>query len=127
MSYEDALKATGNKVLDYQEFGDYQGTWYALMIINGKLELISGEYGSCSGCDAFDSAFDYDLDFNSIEGKEQLKRFGQQYIDNNISDPRIELKNAEEDAKWDLDSKEKLEWLEKIKHLLSFEKKLDSL
>lgn len=127
MSYEDALKATGHQLLDFKNFGDYQGTWYALMSINGKLELVCGAYGSCSGCDAFESEFDYTMDYDHPETKEHLKRFGQQYIDNNISNPRIELESAEEDAKWDLDSKEKLEWLNRIKHLLSFEKKLDDL
>lgn len=126
MSYDTALIATGHALLDYQSFGDYQGTWYALMNINGTLSLISGSYGSCSGCDAFESEFSYDND-NTPEYKEHLKRFGQQYIDNNLVDIAKEIETQKVTAEWDMEAPAVIAWLERIQHDMQFKKKLEAL
>jgi hypothetical protein len=59
MSYLKALEAAGAKVIEYQEFGSYQGAWMALVEHNGQRVIIEGSYGSCSGCDAFEAEFSY--------------------------------------------------------------------
>ncbi len=56
MSYSTALEAAGATVKEYREFGDYQGTWFAFLE-DGR--IVTGAYGSCSGCDAFQAEFDY--------------------------------------------------------------------
>lgn len=59
MSYEQAMSAAGATVLAFQQFGDYQGTWYARVFYLGETGWVSGSYGSCSGCDAFEGEFGY--------------------------------------------------------------------
>lgn len=54
MSYEKALIAAGAKMIAFKEFGSYQGEWYALVEYNGERGWVSGGYGSCSACDAFE-------------------------------------------------------------------------
>jgi hypothetical protein len=57
MGYSHALEAAGAKVLGYRCAGSYQGMWGAVIIYNGKLGLVTGAYGSCSVCDAFEGEF----------------------------------------------------------------------
>lgn len=47
--------ANGQKLIHYHEFGSYQGEW--LMLAKGEKEyfVYKDSYGSCSGCDAFQS------------------------------------------------------------------------
>jgi hypothetical protein len=59
VSYESALEAAGAKVLAFEQFGSYQGEWYALVEFNGERGWINGSYGSCSHCDAFEGEFGY--------------------------------------------------------------------
>lgn len=59
MGYSETLEAAGAKVLDYKEFGNYQGDWAALVEYKGEKGIVFGSYGSCSGCDAFQAEFDF--------------------------------------------------------------------
>jgi hypothetical protein len=59
MSYDAAMEAAGAEVLRFQQFGSYQGEWYAKVRFNGNLMWVNGSYGSCSGCDAFEGEFGY--------------------------------------------------------------------
>lgn len=59
MGYQECLIAAGAEIIEYKETGSYQGTWGAICIYNGDKVLVTGRYGSCSGCDAFQSEFDY--------------------------------------------------------------------
>jgi hypothetical protein len=59
MGYEVAMKAAGAEVHEYEQFGDYQGAWWAKVTYEGNIFWVHGSYGSCSGCDAFQSEFDY--------------------------------------------------------------------
>lgn len=61
MSYHEAMQAAGASVLNFQCFGDYQGTWWAKVLFEGKTFWVKGYYGSCSGCD------DFYAHFNSYE------------------------------------------------------------
>ena len=56
MGYSEALEAAGAKVKQFKHFGSYQGTWMALLE-DGR--IVTGSYGSCSGCDAFEAEFGY--------------------------------------------------------------------
>jgi hypothetical protein len=58
MSYESALVAAGAEVIDTKYTGSYQGTWGSIVVYNGVKGLCTGDYGSCSGCDAFQAEFD---------------------------------------------------------------------
>lgn len=59
MGYELAMEAAGAEVIEFKQFGSYQGEWYAKVRFNGNLMWVNGSYGSCSGCDAFESEFGY--------------------------------------------------------------------
>lgn len=83
MSYQQALEATGVKVLAFEETGDYQGTWFALTD-NKEFPIVIGDYGSCSGCDAFEAEFGYSYsDDPSFESR--LKTFGQSYLNDGMT------------------------------------------
>lgn len=58
MSYQEALVAAGAKVIDTLYAGTYQGTWGSIVEFEGKRGLVTGAFGSCSYCDAFESEFD---------------------------------------------------------------------
>ena len=79
MGYSTALRAAGCDILEYEEFGDYQGSWYALVELNGEVGLVEGSYGSCSGCDAFQGEFGYD-DEDAPDYQERLAAFGEGYL-----------------------------------------------
>jgi hypothetical protein len=59
MGYPESLKAAGAKVLSTKYAGSYQGTWGCIVEYNGKKGLVTGSYGSCTVCDAFESEFGY--------------------------------------------------------------------
>jgi hypothetical protein len=62
MSYQLTLEKAGAIVLGFLMTGSYQGTWGAVVEYNGEKSLVTGSYGSCSYCDAFQSEFGYSLD-----------------------------------------------------------------
>lgn len=95
-SYSGALEAAGVTVHECKWFGSYQGTWVAdVTLPDGRRGLISGYYGSCSGCDAFEAEFGYDShEWNHTDGKtvaeadcpecaeykRRLAKFGEGYL-----------------------------------------------
>lgn len=108
--YESALKAAGAKVKIFKEFGSYQGTWIAILEDG---QAIEGSYGSCSGCDSFQSEFDCWDDEQNPDYSSRLKIFGESYLAHAC--PLSQLiscyKNkAEEEYAWD-DDKEIYNWL----------------
>lgn len=129
MSYEQALEAAGAKVLAFEEFGSYQGDWWAKVELNGQIGFVNGNYGSCSGCDAFEGDFGYGEDRckehryddpgskecsecaarrNSYEAR--LAAFGKDYVDGAMSlEDAIAL--ASKNLGWDGDAKGMVEWL----------------
>ena len=77
MSYQQALEAAGATVSAFIEAGDYQGTWFARI---GPDQWVTGSYGSCSGCDAFQAEFDCCRE-ELPDYQSRLAAFGQQYLD----------------------------------------------
>lgn len=135
MGYAESIEANGLKVVEFKEFGSYQGTWIA-KLDDGR--VIEGSYGSCSGCDAFQAEFDSygDTEDHIHDGKAEsyyspeyqgavagcakcddfqrrLKTFGSSYAAGAI--PLAQLieiyeKKVTSDYSWD-DDKEILAWL----------------
>lgn len=127
MSYENALKAAGAEILEFEQFGSYQGDWWAKVRYKEKLGWVHGSYGSCSGCDAFYAEFKYEEDFcgdhayQSEDGcpacqeakkkhDERLADFGRGYLDD-----MLDQEKAEEEAAryldWDSEAQLMLDWL----------------
>lgn len=89
MGYSSALVAAGCEVLEFEEFGDYQGSWYALVKLNNEIGLVEGNYGSCSGCDEFEAELGY-CDSDKPDYQERLASFGEGYLPPLLIDLRIE-------------------------------------
>jgi hypothetical protein len=133
MSYERALEAAGAKVLEFRAFGDWSGTWWAKVILNGKESWISGSFGSCSGCDAFEAEFGFEDHYcekhlfsdddeaevanceecNKMQAlfKEKLAAFGKYYLDNCQFTQEEAEKTVKEDLEWDMELQEMYDWI----------------
>jgi hypothetical protein len=134
--YATALKAAGAEVIEFTSFGSYQGKWMALVDYNGERGIVTGYYGSCSGCDAYEAEFGYEShtvedhggqetwhyptgrEDGFVAGCEQcetfkvaLSNFGQKYLVDIT--PVEEYKTFLEDctADWQSDEREMLEVL----------------
>lgn len=114
MSYESALVAAGCEIIEFRHFGSYQGDWYAHVKFNGETGIVSGSYGSCSGCDSFEAEFGWD-DENKADYLDKLKSFGETYlpvlpVEHYIAGVEKSLVNGYD---WN-DEKETLQWLKSI-------------
>lgn len=79
--YESALEAAGVEVVEYTEFGSWQGDWLCLIRENGVLCVAEGYYGSCDYCDSFQSEFGYSSEEESAEDYQaRLADFGRGYL-----------------------------------------------
>mgnify|MGYP003344107885 CR=1 FL=1 len=127
MSYTQALEAAGAEVLSFEQFGSYQGEWWARVNYNGQTGYINGSYGSCSGCDAFEAEFgfkegtcdDHSYNFNQDcehcqsakkEYEFRLADFGRTYLDT-IYTYEEALAQAKQNLEWDSGAQEMVEWL----------------
>lgn len=54
-SYEVVAWARGQEVLLYETYGGYQGEWIMLSRADGVYYLWKDNFGSCSGCDAYEA------------------------------------------------------------------------
>lgn len=129
-SYETALVAAGATVHAFREFGSYQGDWYArVTLADGSTGWVSGAYGSCSGCDAFEREFEYasggqcaehryendvpecpDCAEVRVEYQRRLGEFGQRYLDGLMTQEEAEARASENDD-WDCSVPEMVEFL----------------
>ncbi len=111
MSYQQALEAAGCEVIEFQEFGSYQGEWLALVKYDGEIGVVDGCYGSCSGCDAFESEFGY-----GEYDHEKLKGFGEAYLPALPIDHYIaQFEKRISDCEWDDEAREMLEFIKQCK------------
>lgn len=93
MGYSEALEKAGCKILAFEEFGSYQGTWLAFVEYNGQKGIVEGSYGSCSGCDAFQAEFGWGDDVHEENGKYYKSWYADE--DNEITKEEYdELKKA---------------------------------
>lgn len=81
--------------------------------LSGQSGYIEGDYGSCSGCDAFEAEFGF-CDETKPDYQERLAKFGEGYLHGLVTLEHltsIYRKKCEESYAWD-DDKEILAWLE---------------
>ena len=128
MSYEKALEAAGATIHAFESFGSYQGDWWALVTAGGVTGWVSGSFGSCSGCDAFEAEFGYADDkcseheyskdcptcepckAKAVEFQSRLASFGGGYLDSLMSQDEAE-KRAAQSLEWDGDAQQMLDWV----------------
>jgi hypothetical protein len=118
--YHGALMAAGANVKAFEEFGSYQGEWWALVEYEGQRGWVNGSYGSCSGCDAFQAEFVYDDKerWDDAAGKyvpnpeypAKLAEFGREYLGNIHSD-QAAVNAAARNLDWDLEAEEMVEFI----------------
>ncbi|UWJ04756.1 hypothetical protein CUB19_gp38c [Stenotrophomonas phage CUB19] len=131
MGYEQALEAAGAKVIAFEEFGSYQGDWYALVGYNGEIGWVNGSYGSCSACDAFEGEFgfrgysggdgfwDYETDqYRAPTDAERaayqtkLADFGKTYLDGMMTQEQAE-QAVSQYTEWDSEATAMLSFIRK--------------
>ncbi len=97
--YTDALEYAGAEIHAYEEFGSYQGEWWALVTYNGETGWINGDYGSCSGCDAFEASFSWGRD----KTDKAVRDFAKDYLDTMMGQNEAEARAAKYSS-WDLEA-----------------------
>lgn len=129
MDYEDALRFGGATVHEYESFGSYQGEWVAKVTYEGKTGWVSGNYGSCSGCDALQSEFGYnhhkcgnDSRYEPVwdgfrDGcpecqsvKQRFIDFGKEYLEEILTQEEIE-KIVSKHIEWDMEAEVMLKYV----------------
>lgn len=111
MGYELALKAAGAIVHEFKMFGGYQGTWAAIVEYKGKMLIVIGDYGSCSGCDPYEARFGY-----SDEDDEDLAEFGESYINEDMTWDEFMSTRNERMAYSYGEGREIVRWLDDHRH-----------
>lgn len=133
MGYQAAMEAAGAVVHEFEQFGSYQGAWWAKVTYNGETGWVSGYYGSCSGCDAFQGEFGFISDRcnehewddeqneeceeckkSALEYNQRLATFGKEYLDQ-IIDSEQAITEAKRNIEWDLEAVNMVKWLEEHK------------
>lgn len=108
--YTAALWAAGVEVLAFEQFGSYQGEWWAkVRFPNGAIGWVSGSYGSCSGCDAFEGEFGYDAE-DKPDYLHRLRDFGRDYL-TNVSTFEQAVQEASRHLDWDTSAQEMVDWI----------------
>jgi hypothetical protein len=108
--YQRALEAAGARVLAFGHFGDWQGSWVALVEHAGQRGWVQGAFGSCDYCDAFQSEFSWDSDFTCEDVQDRLAQFGRDYLDDLQTTEQI-LRQYDADADWDEESEAAAFWV----------------
>ena len=97
-------------MLDFAHFGDWQGSWMALVEYQGQRGWVQGFFGSCDYCDAFQAEFDWDSDFACEDVQERLAQFGRSYLDDLQTTEQV-LRQYDDAADWDLESESAALWV----------------
>jgi hypothetical protein len=109
-SYRESLVAAGAQVIEFANFGDWQGSWLALVEYQGQRGWVQGYFGSCNYCDAFEAAFDWDSDFVCEDVQQRLAQFGRNYL-NDLQTTEEVLREYDRDSVWDSDSEQAASWV----------------
>lgn len=137
MSYQETLKLAGAEVLVFNNFGSYQGDWWAKVNYQGETGWIHGSFGSCSGCDAFEAEFWSENHYEDEENykgyhdycdlkegcskcdelKVKLIEFGKGYLDGGLYTQEQAEKIASEDLEWDMDAQGMVDFIESNKNV----------
>lgn len=128
MSYREALEATGATVHAFDEFGSYQGDWWAKVTHEGSTFWVNGSFGSCSGCDAFEAEFGYNSyeecedHYNAKDNctactlakaayKAKLAEFGKGYLVSGHMTQDEALDSAKRNSDWDGEATKMVEFI----------------
>lgn len=108
--YEAALWAAGVKVHAIKQFGSYQGDWWAqIEFPGGQVGWVTGEFGSCSGCDAFEAEFVCE-DEQAPGYLALLRDFGREYL-TNVYTLEQAIEKASECGIWDVEAEDMVRWI----------------
>ena len=108
--YQQSLVAAGARVLAFEQFGDWQGSWVALVEYQGQRGWVQGAFGSCDYCDAFQAQFDWDSDFACEDVQSRLAQFGRSYLDDMLTTEQV-LRQYDADSSWDEESESVAFWI----------------
>lgn len=116
--YTDTMTAAGAVVHIAQDFGDYQGTTWARVTYGGREGWVSYSYGSCSGCDSFQSEFGWnfgqtdDYEDRPLTENEEARvlAFGRDLLDPILTQAEAEAKAAKH-SEWDSEADRVLAFL----------------
>lgn len=111
--YTYALTKAGATLLDCNEFGSYQGDWWALVEYRGVTGWVHGRYGSCTGCDAFKSEFGYSSAENDPEYDKKIIAFGKSYLDSIMSQSQA-VAEAGSNSDWDAEADDMVRWIVRV-------------
>lgn len=70
---------------------------------------VTGEYGSCSGCDAFEAEFGWDAE-KDPDYQSKLADFGRSYLDDMLTQEKAE-KSASKNISWDSDAEKMVKFI----------------
>lgn len=113
VSYEQALAAAGAKVLEFKNFGSYQGEWVALIFHDKQFKWVHGYFGSCSGCDAFEAEIG-DCDRDDMPAyQRRLAEFGKSYLENAADEEEL-IKKFTKQGEWDSEANDIVAFLLKF-------------
>jgi hypothetical protein len=110
MSYRQSLEAAGARIIAFEHFGDWQGSWVALVEYQGETGWVHGWFGSCTECDAFQSEFGFDDDFKSEYERERLASFGRTYLEGLMPIDNL-LRHYLADSEWDTEAADVVFWI----------------
>ena len=113
MGYSEAFTAAGAVIHDSEYFGSYQGEALFDVTYEGKRGILAIGFGSCGGCDAFESEFGYG-DNERADWQERLAAFGRGYLNGVMYGDEVAKYRADlvEQAEWDSDAPAQLRWLD---------------
>jgi len=116
MSYRMALVEAGATVHVMKAFGDWRGSWGALVTYEGKTGWVTGSYGSCSGCDAFVGEFGDCVGkdgkpIDQVDYDKRLYAFGRDYLEYSFMTQEEAEAMVIANAEWDLQSDEVLAFI----------------
>jgi hypothetical protein len=120
VSYKEAIEAAGATVKAYNEFGSYNGDWWALVEYQGRRGWVGGYSGCCSECDHLQAEFsgiDADL-LNASTGLYEpnpkyvakLPDFGRGYLEQ-IQDDQAAINKVLKELDENRDGKEILKFI----------------
>jgi len=109
MSYQSALIAAGARVIAFQEFGSWQGEWYALVEYRGEQGWVQGSFGSCSECDSFEAEFGWDAEQEG-DYQSRLASFGESYLGGLQTTEQV-LSQLAETSSWDSEAEDAIFWI----------------
>lgn len=112
--YIASLIANGYNVIDSKMFGDYQGTWIAIIKDGEQYKIITDSFGSCSGCDDFYNSAMNDSVSSWWENYKFIKEFGKQYLDTEYTMDEFQ-KKLDEDWCFDYEKEAIQKFIDKYK------------